>query len=384
MPVLPDNINTADTTLVGPVVLQVVSVANISQPSRRQSEDSQPRVLQLRMTDGHIRCVGVEKEHIASVSASRTAPGTKVRIANCEVLHGKLLLNPNNVEFFGGYVEQLYTSWRANRETAKLAHGAREGRGSQANDPPPPFAAFTDSGPKQQRRAHDKKSKKRTSEVQPETAEHRTTAATAAESSQKRAGLADRLQQTQHMETKSQQKRFKHKAKQEQAGQKTQQRRESQDNAELGEQNHAKQQPPKQRHQSGDPTQDQRREEGKVPRKQRQKERQPQHPLQSSRDFSRTVGDFPAGPTAHPGKDQEESSHVMSITADVKPKRADRAIYIPPSARAQSQADSIEPAPAMPASTDDAAETSAPLKAEGQRKWRPKSRKTTVGVKENL
>lgn len=53
--------------LVGPIVLQIVSVTNITQPSRRQAEDSQPRVLQVRLTDGHVKCVGIEREQINSI-----------------------------------------------------------------------------------------------------------------------------------------------------------------------------------------------------------------------------------------------------------------------------------------------------------------------------
>src|SRR3546814_435537 len=45
------------------------------------------------------------------------------------------------------------------QETAKLARGQREGKGSQANDPPPSFGAFVDSGAHDRSRSESKSAK---------------------------------------------------------------------------------------------------------------------------------------------------------------------------------------------------------------------------------
>jgi hypothetical protein len=57
-PVLPPDL--ASGVLHTPIVLQVVKVKNVSAPCDNQASQHTPRMLKLQLTDGHLRCFGLE------------------------------------------------------------------------------------------------------------------------------------------------------------------------------------------------------------------------------------------------------------------------------------------------------------------------------------
>jgi hypothetical protein len=75
LPYFPSDINSQqDTRLIGPVVLQIVSVYNLNQPSSRRHENVTPRLLGVQLTDGHTKAFGIEVSPLVGIQAS-TPPG---------------------------------------------------------------------------------------------------------------------------------------------------------------------------------------------------------------------------------------------------------------------------------------------------------------------
>lgn len=150
-------INTAEAdSLKGPVVLQVNSVANVSQPSRRQHEDSNPRMLLLKLTDGSTTASAIEYERISDLS-TKVPPGTKLLIKNSlKICSGKILLMCNSCQVLGGRVDHLFKAWQTNRATMsnrkqKKHEGAGEG------EAPPMFEFAIDGAAPSERSTAAKK-----------------------------------------------------------------------------------------------------------------------------------------------------------------------------------------------------------------------------------
>lgn len=53
--------------LVGPCVLQVQKVRNVSAPKDHEESQGAPRMLRLQMTDGHTTCAGLEFKHLSKI-----------------------------------------------------------------------------------------------------------------------------------------------------------------------------------------------------------------------------------------------------------------------------------------------------------------------------
>ena len=99
--------NKSDASLSDPVVLQIVSVGNISQPLKRRNDDSfnniNNRLLSIQVTDGHTKATALELEIIPNIKPS-TPPGSKLLYQGGQVIKGKILLNQNNCLFLDGKV----------------------------------------------------------------------------------------------------------------------------------------------------------------------------------------------------------------------------------------------------------------------------------------
>ncbi|KAL4450546.1 hypothetical protein ABPG77_000902 [Micractinium sp. CCAP 211/92] len=136
---LPGDVNRAHSkTLTGPLVLQVSSVADISQPSRASGDSERKgRILRLKLTDGRGSCVGVELQPLP-LSMEQLCPGTKVRLRGATVRCGVLLLGPRCLELLGGRVEPLAESW----ETQQKYGGTTVERADSDADKPPAFRHF--------------------------------------------------------------------------------------------------------------------------------------------------------------------------------------------------------------------------------------------------
>lgn len=93
--------------LRGPVVLQIDQTKNISAPSDNQSSQGAPRLLRLRLTDGHRKVSALELEQVPGLSL-QTPPGTKILLQDAEtpVRGGFVMLGPGT-RVLGGHV----SSW---------------------------------------------------------------------------------------------------------------------------------------------------------------------------------------------------------------------------------------------------------------------------------
>lgn len=70
--------------------------------------------------------IGLDMVRCGSVSL---APGTKVRVQDCPVRNGKLLLSSANCSVLGGKVYELFTSWKANKVRSGNTVDVRAGTG---------------------------------------------------------------------------------------------------------------------------------------------------------------------------------------------------------------------------------------------------------------
>ncbi|KAF6253277.1 hypothetical protein COO60DRAFT_434969 [Scenedesmus sp. NREL 46B-D3] len=108
---LPDDVNrAASSSIKGPLVLQVMSVADISKPS--YATPGAGRLLLLRLHDGRTACKALEHRHCSQLSDSLT-PGSKVVLDAAAVRCGVVLLEPRSIRVLGAG----WTLW--------LKHGRR-------------------------------------------------------------------------------------------------------------------------------------------------------------------------------------------------------------------------------------------------------------------
>ncbi|XP_076011612.1 tudor domain-containing protein 3 [Genypterus blacodes] len=135
---LPSEINSGRVeTLVGPCVLQVQKVRNVSAPKDHEESQGAPRMLRLQMTDGHTTCAGLEFKHLSKISLN-TPPGTKVKLLGTVLVrNGLLLLDDSNVSVLGGEVDHMVEKWELQRSLAKHS---RSNIGAEGG--PPPFVPF--------------------------------------------------------------------------------------------------------------------------------------------------------------------------------------------------------------------------------------------------
>jgi len=122
--------------LTGPVILQIISVGNITQPLRRRDENTQPRMLSIQVSDGTTKVTGIEIEHLPDINAN-TPPGGKILFLGGNVRFGKLLFTPQNFKYIGGVVDHLQEAYHANKIVQKLRSiGIQNFRGLEG---PPQF-----------------------------------------------------------------------------------------------------------------------------------------------------------------------------------------------------------------------------------------------------
>lgn len=125
-------------SLVGPLVLQVAKMRNVSAPKAFEESGGAPRMLRVTLTDGANTVHGLEVHNIKALS-SRTAPGTKVRLnGKVPVSSGFLLLTPNNITVIGGTVQELFDKWKLSASVSKYSRAVHAADGSG----PPPWVPF--------------------------------------------------------------------------------------------------------------------------------------------------------------------------------------------------------------------------------------------------
>jgi hypothetical protein len=96
------NVWTPQGELKEPVILQIVSIVDVSVPIRQQQRSRhgdlhrKNRMLVIVLTDGHSKATCIEREHIPSLHAD-IPPGDKVLFQGGEVRAGKILLTGVNI-----------------------------------------------------------------------------------------------------------------------------------------------------------------------------------------------------------------------------------------------------------------------------------------------
>ncbi len=152
------DINTSNGTLPFlPRLVQIISVTNIAQPTRRQDQDSFPRLLCIKMTDGYTKAIAIEYEAIKGISAANTYPGSKILLNPpnknnnnknpIPIRNGKILLTSKDFVFIGGHVESLYDTWQANKTALKLRFlDIKTGNKGKSIDAPPAFEKSIQAG----------------------------------------------------------------------------------------------------------------------------------------------------------------------------------------------------------------------------------------------
>eukprot|EP00741_Cyanophora_paradoxa_P006712 tig00001033_g6492.t1 len=133
---LPKDINSAkNTELKAPVVLQVLSVKNICQPSIRQEANENARMLRLELTDGNTKCVAIEFKRCLEYQHTMTKP---------QVRNGIICLEESNTKLLGGRVEELAKKYEEEKrmQIIQRARGTGAAAGNAVADGPPPFRPF--------------------------------------------------------------------------------------------------------------------------------------------------------------------------------------------------------------------------------------------------
>ena len=146
---VPEGLGKTDVSvLTGPAIVQVLKIANITEPSYAQhTVGSRGRVLMLQVTDGKRECAALEYGPVQGLSLD-TPPGTKIRVANAKVRNGVVLLDNRSCAVVGGIVETMKRDWETQRRYSNVArkmmmrerHTGAEG---EDIEPPPKFATFT-------------------------------------------------------------------------------------------------------------------------------------------------------------------------------------------------------------------------------------------------
>ena len=95
VPALPANVQTAtEETLTGPIVLQLVSATNIAIPSSKRTEmttlsvNMVPRIMQMVLTDGHLKVNAIEVDRLAGLGHKNLIPGTKLLFKGGRMISG--------------------------------------------------------------------------------------------------------------------------------------------------------------------------------------------------------------------------------------------------------------------------------------------------------
>ena len=125
-------------SLPSPVVLQITNIVNLSAPKANPDSSVAPRLLKIHMTDGKNSYPGIEISHIKSLSM-KTPPGSKIKLTgNITISSGFILLNPQNIQFLGGNVEELVENWKVSQGVSKYNRIVSLSDGSG----PPPWVPF--------------------------------------------------------------------------------------------------------------------------------------------------------------------------------------------------------------------------------------------------
>ncbi|XP_022145032.1 tudor domain-containing protein 3 [Momordica charantia] len=126
--------------ILGPIVLQISSVRDISRSSLdgMLKASSGHRLLRFGLSDGHSEITAIEYSHIPSVLED-IPPGTKVRLENKSPVYGGIVcLSSKGLTVLGGMVPTLYEEWKMNQKYSGLSRASvRLSQGGDVDGPPP-------------------------------------------------------------------------------------------------------------------------------------------------------------------------------------------------------------------------------------------------------
>ncbi|XWS17203.1 hypothetical protein CRYUN_Cryun33cG0048300 [Craigia yunnanensis] len=138
---LPEPNNRKSSHILGPKVLQISSVRDISRSSIAEfsGNSSSLRLLRLGLTDGHSEITAIEYSHVPAIP-DNVVPGNKIRLENKAIIHGGILcLNPKVVTLLGGVVQSLYEEWEMNQKYSGFSRSSLRSSQESGSGSPPPF-----------------------------------------------------------------------------------------------------------------------------------------------------------------------------------------------------------------------------------------------------
>ena len=137
--------------LCGPAVLQIVSVSNVSETSKRQfkGDGSSHDVYRIVLTDGHSKVTAFSTNPLVDLHTG-TSPGTKVLLSKAKIFNTYLVLHSHSLKNIGGKVEYLHEAFLANQAAQRLRmiQAGKQDRSSSSSIPPPvfePLSSFSTS-----------------------------------------------------------------------------------------------------------------------------------------------------------------------------------------------------------------------------------------------
>eukprot|EP00475_Leptophrys_vorax_P003712 TRINITY_DN12179_c0_g1_i1.p1 TRINITY_DN12179_c0_g1~~TRINITY_DN12179_c0_g1_i1.p1 ORF type:complete len:488 (+),score=131.98 TRINITY_DN12179_c0_g1_i1:125-1588(+) len=125
------------------MTLQVSSVRNASQPSKRQDFDSAknsgdiPRLMTFFLSDGHAKVRACEFELLEGYKMADFIPGTKMILRNFQFKAEVVLLKPDVLVRSCGEVEELKDAWKVQRDMQTLRDFG-VGKSLEVGEEPPP------------------------------------------------------------------------------------------------------------------------------------------------------------------------------------------------------------------------------------------------------
>jgi len=137
------------TKLCDPVLLQVISVKNVSVPAKKQkTSDGQPRTIHVKLTDGTLKCTATDATSSGHGGIEglgiNTPPGTKLIVTSARVFKGKLVIDAESASVLGGVVKQLVREWNKQKGVEAVFQSDTS---FQSGEQPPPFVKYNPNAP---------------------------------------------------------------------------------------------------------------------------------------------------------------------------------------------------------------------------------------------
>ncbi|CAG8613429.1 2213_t:CDS:2, partial [Acaulospora colombiana] len=132
-------------TISGPLVLQLLSVLNLSTPA--QDQQATPRLFQLTFTDGVKKIKGIEILGEVEGVSLKSPPGIKFLVTKKITFQDNFLyLGPGLLKNLGGEVEEMIREWKVGRQFITRGRKKNDAEKGEGGEGPPPFVPFKIKG----------------------------------------------------------------------------------------------------------------------------------------------------------------------------------------------------------------------------------------------